>query len=346
MQEHRTRLALVVIAATIATAVAGCGGSSKKSTSTTTTTTTTATATTTSASTTKKASGPPHKPVLTETVVVAKSGVPAAKSATVKAGDAAVFRTFAPAKHKAKPVKVTIAVTQAGPKWMVTASTKGQKPATATITSATGKPLPIELLYSCELPPTPTFCPPDHVSNGKHVSAVFTTTHAAPLTLTAVVAPPTSTTKTTTPGTLVVSPYHVIEQVASRTPTTGATPAPVSFGTTATVKPGDELLLKSKLTGAANGATQPLTLTINQGPGKSLTVTGGVPGGKTSTVTVNSANGKPIAIVTPRFSCYLPPTPTFCPASKISAGSHKYVVTFPATPGTAAVRLSALVQAA
>ena len=96
--------------------------------------------------------------------------------------------------------------------------------------------------------------------------------------------------------------------------------------------PGDTAAIRIVLTGSTVGAPQPLTVNFAQGPSKSINVSANVPGGPPSTATITSASGRPIALVSPRYGCYLPPYPTFCPGSNITAKSHKYAVTFNGIP--------------
>jgi hypothetical protein len=84
--------------------------------------------------------------------------------------------------------------------------------------------------------------------------------------------------------------------------------------------------MATRLSGAPVGATQATTITIEQGPASSIAVSGAVAGGQTSKATVKSADGKPITLVLPRYTCYVAPVPTFCPPKQIQAGSHKYVL--------------------
>jgi hypothetical protein len=100
------------------------------------------------------------------------------------------------------------------------------------------------------------------------------------------------------------------------------------------------------LTGKPVGPPQPVTVTINQGPSKAVTITAAVANGQTATATVTRSNGKKLALVLPRFGCTVPPQPSFCPPSQVHAGSHKYTLTFMASPYTRSVAISALIQGA
>jgi hypothetical protein len=59
-----------------------------------------------------------------------------------------------------------------------------------------------------------------------------------------------------------------------------------------------------------------------------------------------SATGAKIALVTPHYSCLLPPAHTFCPAIKVMAGSRRYIVKFAASPATPPIVIVAKVQPA
>ena len=333
-------LASVASAVVVAIALTACGGGGHKTTSTTQSSTTT---TTTTTATTAK----PKPAPLSATVEVAKSAAPPSATTTAKNGDIVEFHTRVPAVKGKRHVTVTVKLSQApASKWTMTASVGGQM-AHATVTSANGKALVLsELHYTCTLPPLPSFCPARAVSStSKNVSMQFTTTPATPVTLVATVGPIPGAPAPSTPGTLVVPAYDVTALVLAHAPGASSTVKPSA---TTSARPGNVVLIRAKLKGgkgADNGAPQPVTVAFGQGPAKSLTVSAGVPGGAVSTATITSATGSPIALISPHYTCYLPPTLTFCPASKVTAASHKYSITFPGTPKTP-VTVEAVVQAA
>jgi hypothetical protein len=328
-------VASVACAAIVLTA---CGGGGHKTTTTTPKTTTTAT-------TPVKAK--PKPAPLSATVEVAKAAGPASSTATAKNGDIVEFRTRVPVVKGKRHVTVTVNLSQSpASKWTMTATAAGQK-AHATLTSTNGKALILsELHYTCTLAPVPSFCPARKVTSAsKKLSMQFTTAPATPVTLVATVGPISGAHPTTPPGTLVVPAYAVTALVLAHAP--GASPSAKPSPTTS-ARPGDVVLLRARLKGgkgSENGAPQPVTMTFDQGPGKTLNLSAGVPGGAVSHATITSANGKSIALVTPRYTCYLPPTLTFCPATTVTAASHRYSVTFPGTPKTE-ITLEAVVQAA
>jgi hypothetical protein len=153
-----------------------------------------------------------------------------------------------------------------------------------------------------------------------------------------------------TPTASTAPPYAPTEVVKAVTPPKPGTkkkpppPSPTPPTSSATAKPGDVLLMSTRLKGKPVGPPQPVTITINQGPGNSLSVTAAVAGGQTSTATVTGAHGKKITLVTPRFGCTVPPQPTICPPSNVQARSHQYKLTFMASPYTRAIAISALIQ--
>ncbi len=276
---------------------------------------------------------------------MAKSGVAPGPSVKAKAGDIVVFRTRVPGGTSSHLVKVKLSIMQGARGSLVaTASTKHEK-STATVSSSDGKLLTlVEPRYTCALPPMPSFCPARNASStGKGVTAEFMAKATTPIVIVTMVGPTNVTVPTASTGTLVVPAYTVTQSVEARSPTAGAS-ASSAPSSSASAKAGDLVLMRTHLTGAHNGAPQPLTVSFDQGPAGALRVTAGVPGGAPSTATLTGAGGKQIALVSPRYTCYLPPTPTFCPASKVVAKSRNYAVTFPATPHTQ-VSIEALAQA-
>jgi hypothetical protein len=104
--------------------------------------------------------------------------------------------------------------------------------------------------------------------------------------------------------------------------------------------------MTTRLAGKPVGAPQAVTVTINQGPSKALTIVASVANGSTATATVTGAKGKKIAIVLPRFGCTVPPVPTICPPTKVQSSSHQYKLTFMASPYTRPITISAHIQGA
>lgn len=321
--------------------LAGCGGSSHKASTTHTTTH----STTTHTSSGKTPVAPKTAP-LAELIQVTKQKSPASPSARAATGDGVEFLTKVPGTPSGPPVKVHLDFShQSATKWTVTASAKGQK-STATLTSKNGQPLVFgSLRYGCALPPAATFCPARHVvATATDIKAQFSSTPSMPIVVAGLVGPATTAPTAAAPSTLLAPTYTVQTTVLDIPKHKAAGAAPVRLGQTATAHPGDSLILRVSVTGRVVGAPQPVTLNLDQGPAKSLTVSAGVPGGSTSTATITSATGGRIGIVLPHYGCALPPAPTFCPPSSVKAGSHKYTVTFDATPKVPPIVITSVVQ--
>ncbi len=339
---RRVYAKLAAVGAVLALVVAGCGGGGHKSSSSTTSHSTSSGTTKKHGTTTGKSSKSNTLAVL---IAVSKSGTSPSATATASPGDGVQFITHVPGKPKGPPTKVHLDFFQASPtKLTVTASATGQS-ATATLTSKTGKPVKIsELRYICSLPPAPTFCPASQVHTASpHIKAQFSATPAAPVALSGVIGPVSNPPPKASRSTLVAPTYSVTTKVLDR-PKTSSKSSGAKFSSSAQVHPGDSLLITTAVTGSIVGASQPLTFTLAQGPATSLNITAGVSGGPVSKATVTSATGAPIAIVLPKYSCILPPAPTFCPPQSVQAGSHKYVVTFGVTPQTTPITINAKVQ--
>jgi hypothetical protein len=333
----RVAIALALLAVTVG--LAACGGGSKaKSTSSTTTTA----KKTTSTSATPK---PKPKPKLTISVSnpAVKKGY--TSTTTAKPGQIVAIHVLVPIKSGSEKVAVTVAK---GPSKTLTLTAKAKRDTSRATITGSSKSLTLEgLRYSCSLPPAPTFCPAHDVSvNDRSYSVSFSASRLSGVTLVGEVGPaPIKIPKTTPPGASVVPPYTVSELVIARAAKAKPPKTRVAPTSSTTAHPGDSVVLISRVASKLRGATQPLTLTIDQGPAKKITVTASVPGGTPAKATITSATGSPIAIVLPRYVCGLPPFPTFCPAKQTKVAHHRYTVVFPAAPGTAAPAISAHVQA-
>jgi hypothetical protein len=330
------RSALPIVGVVVTILLAGCGGGGHKSQTTTSTTTT--------HSSTGKTSPPPTP--LSESVSVSgtKKAAPSS-SASAAGGTVASFVTRVPGKRGSHPVDVHLDFAQvSSTKWTATASVKKQQ-ATATLTSKDGKQLKLEgFRYACALPPVPSFCPPTHVhTTSGHVSVQFSAAPATPIVVGSQVAPAPSPVVLTPPSTQ-LAPTYTIATTVLGIPAKRSKSAPVvKPASTVAVHPGDTAAIRITVTGSVVGAPQPLTVNFAQGPSKSIDVSASVPGGPPSTATITSASGGPIALVSPRYTCFLPPYPTFCPASHITAKSHKYALTLNAIPKVPVV-ITLLVQ--
>ena len=304
-----------------ALSLAACGGGSKSTTVRSTNPTTSSTQTT------------PAVQPLAQKVEVVKGRTPAASTATAKVGDEVEFRTNVPRLQGSTPVPVEIRLGPGrGATWRAQASVMGQT-ATATLTTAGGKRLPLlSLHYACVLPPLPTICPPRAISaHGQSLKMRFQAKPSTPISLLAIVGPAGGAPAQPASSGAQMPAYSVRQEVGAVKPGTPSKTVDKAFALTAMAHPGDLVELKTLLTGVA-GAPQMVTLTFDQGPGKTLTVSAAVRGGTAAHATVNAT--APIALVEPRYTCYLPPTPTFCPATRITSTGGRYSLTFPATPHT------------
>jgi hypothetical protein len=178
----------------------------------------------------------------------------------------------------------------------------------------------------------------------------FASSPSAPIELVATVGPVAGLPTAAARGALVVPPFTPSEVVVVHSLTaasSGAKPIPAA---SAIAHGGEEAefltRLASRASGGANGAPQPVTVTIEQGPSRALHVTAQVAGGSASTATLTGAHGAQIELVEPRYNCSLPPMPTFCPATRIVTGSHRYALTFSVSPRNSVIELIAVVQAA
>ncbi len=337
----------VTLLAVLALTLAGCGGGSHKPKAKTTTAK--PSQTTTTANT--KGTAPPVPTTVTETIHSAVPGTQWQSAFTVKPGDKFAFRTTIPGTATSKPARVKLTI-QSGPsrKLTLTATAKGHT-STATLTSATGKPVTlVGLRFACLLPPQPSFCPAHQVTQNKSGYRLkFTTGHLAPVLISGIVGPVTTppAAKARPFGQSVVPPYVLAETARVVVPTTTAKkPAtPVPPTSTVSAKPGATIDLRTRLTGPFAGAAQKLTITLDQGPGKTITATATVPGGKPARATITSATGAPIALVLPRFVCNLPPVATFCPAGSVAAHAHRYTLSFLVAPVSGPIDITAKLQA-
>jgi hypothetical protein len=119
-------------------------------------------------------------------------------------------------------------------------------------------------------------------------------------------------------------PYQFITSVAARPP---GVKGPPSFANSVTVKSGDGVVFHAAVGGIDRSLPQKVTLTVQHGPSGTLTITASDKGA-TAHATVKSANGKPITLSAPRFTCSIPPATTFCPAMTLHANAQTYSLSF------------------
>jgi hypothetical protein len=89
----------------------------------------------------------------------------------------------------------------------------------------------------------------------------------------------------------------------------------------------------TRVPGPLTGSPQAVNLTIDRGPSTTLHVTATGAGGHSSQATINSADGKQIALLVPRYSCGVPPLATFCPVQTTTTATS-YQLSFSATRAT------------
>jgi len=217
----------------------------------------------------------------------------------------------------------------------------GSRTSTATISSSTAKPITlVGLRYGCALPPSPSFCPAQHiVTSATHDQAQFSAPPPQPISVRADVGPVSEAAFTPhSSGKVAAPPYRLVEEVEAIPPSTGAaTGARSKRGSapSATVTPGDTVVMETHLAGRLTGGPQPVTVSFSRGPSSTITVSASVPGGHMAQATIKGAHGAPIAIGPPTdYTCFLPPVPTFCPARSIHVSDHHYAITFATTPRT------------
>lgn len=316
--------------------VAGCGGSSASKSSTHAQTTP------------KKVKHHAHAApkVLTETVRSSSATAAWAAKLDVRPGETLVMRTIVPGKHGSGPAKVTLIISQQAGGVSIQASANGQK-STAVINGVSGKQATlVGVHYGCFLPPVPSFCPAVSQSHGKDsTKLVFSVRPPTPILVGATVGPTTTKLPAALPpGSGVVPAYKAHASVKIVPASKSGKPIPPA--STVAVKAGQIVALRTRLTSRLMGAPQLVTISFSQGPGATLHLTSTVAGGVPSTATVKSANGSPIALVLPRFVCFLPPVGTFCPASKIQVSGGHVTLQFHASPTTPPIDVVAKVQAA
>ena len=345
-------LELLAIAVALTLLVSACGGSSSHKSSTSKSST--SKSSTTVAKTTTTTASKPVAPVAATTLsesVLAFPKATYASTAKVKAGDTVAFRTLVPGKPATKAHSVQLKFSGGPSNTLSVTATGGGHTAVTLLTSANGKPLTLShLRYTCQLPPSPSYCPPKQQS----VSAAgwklkFSTLPTEPVVVVATVGPvktPAAPVHIASPT--LVPPYTPTELLETLTPPPANAPRGASLKASAVttvmaVKPGQPLLMLTQLTGTVVGDTQPTTVTIPQGPARSITITATVDGVRTAVGTVTSADAKPITLLLPRYSCSVAPSPTFCPVKKIVIGHHRYQLTFMLSPYSPLLQILATV---
>jgi hypothetical protein len=267
----------------------------------------------------------------------------AGSSVTAAPGDTLAF-TARVLHSTSKTATITLTVpTASSNKLTLQASADGHTSKVA-VTGSSGKS--ISLLrprYLCSLPPTPSSCPASGVSlsHGTYTMK-FTSPPKTVVTLDATVGPVSlKTPKSIKAVSRSVAPYSV-QQLVKVLGKSGSSGGKASLVSSASASSGDSIEMLSRVTGK-RGSPQPLTITFPAGASSTITISAQVKGGKASQATIKSASGSPIKLELPRYLCFLPPFPTFCPASSTKLASGRYTVVFNAQPGPAPPALQAKV---
>src|SRR5579864_7795298 len=334
MRTNRAVLPFALLALTIAPAA--CGGKSH-------TKATGVKSTTSSATTARK---PAAAKVTHLTELVRGTTPPAfAPSASVAPGDIVVLRTLIPGAADSAPVRVALTIAPAHGRGLVVTARANGETSTATLTSSIGKQVMlVGLRYTCLLPPEPTFCPAHHLTTSRGKDKLsFTTSPRTGVVMLGQVGPVPKKPGPPAPTTGAVVPTYGLRERLQVIPPHDSRSSIAKPSTTVKVSPGDTVVLISVLLGHVVGAPQRVSITFNQGPSKTLRVTGTVAGGQSSTATIGTASGSPIALVSPPYTCFLPPAFTFCPAEQTRVGAGSYTVTFSASPASP-IELFAKVQ--
>jgi hypothetical protein len=282
---------------------------------------------------------------LAETVeVAAPTGGRLVSKAAAKPGDAVLFHTSLPGSSRSA-VRLSLA-RGPGPGWSVTAAADGQR-STAKITSSTRSKLTlVDLRYPCLLPPSPTFCPASHVSRtATGYRLRFSAPASTGVSVAATIGPvPNPIAAAVATGTAPTGPYGVVAQLLAEPSASAPPTAKAHFTSSVRAAAGATVLLAARVTGDRKGSPQPLTITVDRGPSRTLVASASVPGGRTETTTIRSTTGAPITIASAYYECYVAPTATFCPATSVHARAGAYTVTFPVSPVTPAIVLHTRLQ--
>jgi hypothetical protein len=312
-----------------------CGGSATHTSSTTST----AAAGTTTTTPARTPSSLPSVKVLTELVRRVSNDSPGPYRASVspQRRDVVDFATVLP--HKGPAIGSLKVSVQRGPGTALTVTASGGgHTATATVKSPDGKPLTLlEPRYPCQVPPTPTYCPALGLTTGGNGDTLsFKPSGHIPIVVVATVGPLVGESLPAShPSAVKQPPYTVSAQVRDATSavTTGHA-AP--FESSVSVHGGDTISVRALITGKA-GASQSVTVHIPKGPSKRIAVTASVPGGAPSQATITSADNTPLSLDHVRYSCFVPPSPTFCPAQRLHTAAKGYTLVFPGAPDTPVV---------
>jgi hypothetical protein len=108
--------------------------------------------------------------------------------------------------------------------------------------------------------------------------------------------------------------------------------AGTSFASTARVHRGEELIFRTTVAGSDLG--RPVGLALPAGPSRTLRVTATAAGGHHAVARLTSGSRRPVTLTGLKYTCALPPQPTFCPAQENSGSRHGYALRFTARRST------------
>jgi hypothetical protein len=326
---------------TIGITLTACGGGGHSKSTSTSASSPTSTTSTTATTPKKKHKGPPQ--FMTSIGRSTSDKTPGA-SVTAKPGDSLAFSTRV-THSTAKTVTITLTVpTASSKKLTLKASAEGHS-STVDVTGADGKSITLlRPRYACSLPPTPAFCPASDVNSSHGTYTMkFTAAPKTTVSLVSTVGPTSLKTPKSLPSHSGSVPPYTVKQLVKVLPAAGSSGSNLSPVSSVSTSSGNSIEMISRLTGK-RGAAQPLTITFPATASKTITISAQVKGGKASVATVKSGSGSPIKLTLPRYVCFLPPSPTFCPATSAKLSSGKYTVVFNSLPGPAPPSLQAKVE--
>jgi hypothetical protein len=322
----------------VALVAAGCGGGQARHHHKQVAVVTTPTVTTT------KPAPPPPPLVASARDVQSKA---TGSAVAVKPGDSVLLRfvIHPPPGAAGKTLKLSLP-TGTGKVLKVSGKALGHR-ASVSLHSASGAPVELQRVsYTCELPPATVTCPSNNMRTvGTNAVIKLVAAQTTSIVAYAVVGPTTAIKEIPEPpvGQAIVPPYRAVELVKAAA--AKAKPSRQKATATATASPGDAVTMITVTTGSRGGAMQPVTITVLQGPAKSLTISASTKGGTSIPATITSATGKPIELVLPHFTCIAPLFPTFGPATGTTVTHGRYEITFMTAPGRSPIILSGTVQA-
>jgi hypothetical protein len=321
----------------MAITLTACGGGGSKSS--------TSTAASSSTSTTSTTPNKKHKGPAQFMVAIGRStsDKTPGSSVTAKAGDSLVFTTRV-IHSKSKTVTTTLTIPTASSNKLTLQSSAEGHTSKVDVTGEGGKSVSlVRPRYACSLPPAPAFCPASGVSSSHGTYTLkFTAPPKTPVSVVATVGPVSLKQPKTAKSQSGSVPPYTVKQLVKVLAKAGSASGNVSPVSSVQSGSGDNVEMISRLTGK-RGSPQPLTITFPASANKTITISAQVKGGKASEATIKSISGSPIKLTLPRYVCFLPPYPTFCPAVSEKLSSGKYTVVFNAQPGPAAPSLQAKV---